>query len=120
MKIPYVNLKLQYFNEKKQLLKIIDKTLSSGNYVTNQDEVKKFENKISSICRTKYCIALNSGTDALTLALHALGVRRGDEVITTPNSFIASTAVIIHLGAVPVFVDVKSDQNINEDLIEKK
>ncbi len=120
MKIPYVNLKLQYFNEKKQLLKIIDKTLSSGNYVTNQDEVKKFENKISSICRTKYCIALNSGTDALTLALHAVGVRRGDEVITTPNSFIASTAVIIHLGAVPVFVDVKSDQNINEDLIEKK
>ena len=52
------------------------------------------------------------------MALHALGVRRGDEVITTPNSFIASTAVIIHLGAVPVFVDVKSDQN-NEDLIEK-
>ena len=62
---------------------------------------------------------MNSGTDALTLALHLVGVRRGDEVITPPNSFIASTAVIIHLGAKPVFVDVKNDQNIEEELIEK-
>ncbi len=120
MKIPYVNLKYQYKKEKKQLLKIINRTLSSGNYVTSQDEVKKFENNILKLCKTNFCIALNSGTDALTLALHALGIKRGDEVITTPNSFIASTAVIIHLGAIPVFVDVKPDQNINEDLIEKK
>ena len=52
--------------------------------------------------------------------MHTLGVKRGDEVITTSNSFIASTAVIIHLGAIPIFVDVKNDQNINEELIEKK
>ena len=81
---------------------------------------KNLKKKISKLCKTKYCVALNSGTDALTLGLHLLGVRRGDEVITPPNSFIASTAVILHLGAKPIFVDVKDDQNINEMEIEKK
>ena len=119
MKIPYVNIKKQYKHERKNLLKVIDRSLSSGKWIGG-DEVENFENSISKICRTKYCVSLNSGTDALTLALHLLGVRRGDEVITPPNSFIASTAVIIHLGAKPVFVDVKSDQNINEHNIEKK
>ena len=120
MKIEYVNLKEQYKRERKQLLKVIDRVLSTGNYVTPSSEVLKFEKNISKICKTKYCIALNSGTDALTFALHMLGVRKGDEVITPPNSFIASTAVIIHLGAKPVFVDVKPDQNLDEKEIEKK
>ena len=65
-------------------------------------------------------LALNSGTDALTLSLHLLGVKRGDEVITPSNSFVASAATIIHLGAKPVFVDVKDDQNIDENKIEEK
>ena len=64
-------------------------------------------------------MALNSGTDALTLGLHLLGVKRGDEVITTPNSFIASTASIVHLGAIPIFCDVMNDQNIDPKEIEK-
>ena len=63
---------------------------------------------------------MNSGTDALVLALYAAGVKRGDEVITTPNSFIASTSVIVHLGAKPVFVDVLDDQNMDPDKIEEK
>ncbi len=120
MKIEYVNLKEQYKKERKQILKIIDKVLSTGNYITPNSEVSKFEKNISKICKTKHCIALNSGTDALTFALHMLGVKKGDEVITPPNSFIASTAVIVHLGAKPVFVDVKLDQNIDEKEIEKK
>ncbi len=119
MKIPYVDLKRQYSLERKNLLPKIDKTLASGNWIGG-DEVAKFEKNMSSICDTKYCVSLNSGTDALTLGLHLLGVRKGDEVITPPNSFIASTAVIMHLGAKPVFVDVKNDQNIDEKLIEKK
>lgn len=119
MKIPYVNIKKQYKSEKRKILKIIDKTLESGNWVGGS-EIEKFEKKISNICNTKYCISLNSGTDALTLALHLLGVRKGDEVITPPNSFIASTSVIVHLGAKPVFVDVKSDQSIDESKIEGK
>ncbi len=119
MKIPYINLTKQYKIEKKKLLKVIDKCLSTGKWVGGS-EVEKFEKSISKICKVKYCVSLNSGTDALTLALHLLGVRRGDEVITPPNSFIASTAVITHLGAKPVFVDVKKDQNINENNIEEK
>ena len=118
MKIPYVNLKKQYFEEKSKLMQKIKNVLDSGQYVGG-DEVKKFENKISSFLKVKHCIALNSGTDALTLGLYALGVKKGDEVITTSNSFIASTSVIVHLGAIPVFVDVKKDQNIDPDLIEK-
>lgn len=119
MKIPYVNIKKQYKSEKRKILKIIDQTLETGNWVGGS-EIEKFEKKISNICKTKYCISLNSGTDALTLALYLLGVRKGDEVITPPNSFIASTSVIVHLGAKPVFVDVKSDQNIDESKIEDK
>jgi len=119
MLIPYVNLKKQYRLEKKKLLKKIDSVLSSGDYILG-DEVEIFEKNISKLCKTKYCVALKSGTDALTLSLHLLGVKRGDEVITPPNSFISSTSSITHLGAIPVFVDVKEDQNINENLIEKK
>ena len=119
MKIPYVNISKQYLIERKELLSEIDGTLSSGNWIGG-DQVQKFEEKISKLCKVKYCVALNSGTDALTLGLHLLGVRKGDEVITPPNSFIASTAVIMHLGAKPIFVDVKNDQNINENEIEKK
>ena len=117
MKIPYVNLANQYLVEKKKLLKIIDSALKSGNYVGG-DEVRKFERNIQNLLNVRHCVALNSGTDALTLGLHALGVRKGDEVITTSNSFIASTAVIVHLGAKPVFVDIGNDQLIDVNKIE--
>lgn len=119
MKIPYVDLSRQYKEERKKIIKVIDEVLLKGNYVGG-DQVDLFEKRIAKFCNTKYCVALNSGTDALVLALHALGVRRGDEVITPPNSFVASTAVITHIGAKPIFVDVKQDQNIDPDEIEKK
>lgn len=119
MKIPYVNLDKQYFFEKKKLNEIFNQVLASGEYIGGKF-VNEFEISMARYCDTKYCVSLNSGTDALTLALYSLGVRRGDEVITTPNSFIASTAVIVHLGARPVFVDVLDDQNINPDLIVSK
>jgi len=118
MKIPYVNLPAQYLKEKKDLLSVIDRVLKSGQYVGG-DQVEIFEKKISNLLKVKYCVALNSGTDALTLGLYALGVRKNDEVITTSNSFIASTGVIVHLGAKPIFVDVKKDQCIDPELIKK-
>jgi len=118
MKIPYVNLNLQWRKEKNPLLKIINQTLESGNWVGGAN-IKKFEKKISKLCNTKYAASLNSGTDALTFGLHLLGVRRGDEVITTPNSFIATVSVIVHLGAKPVFIDVLPDQNMDPSLLEK-
>jgi dTDP-4-amino-4,6-dideoxygalactose transaminase len=117
MKIPYVD--LSYRNKsRKKLISIFEKVLKKGQFIGG-DEVTLFEKKIAKLCRTKYAVALNSGTDALTLALHLLGVRKGDEVITPPNSFIASTAAIVHLGAKPVFVDVLNDQNIDPKKIEE-
>ena len=118
MKIPYINLSSQWKKEKKYLLPVVKKVLENGIYVNSQ-EIDLFEKNISRECGTKYAVALNSGTDALLLSLHLLGIKRGDEVITPPNSFIASTSVIVHIGAKPVFVDVLEDQNINPELIER-
>ncbi len=115
--IPFVNIAKQWQIEKKNILKVIDNVMSTGSHVGG-NEIIKFEKKINNLCNTKFCIGLNSGTDALTFALHSIGIKRGDEIITIPNSFIASTSCIIHLGAKPVFVDVQDDQNINPDLIE--
>ncbi len=116
--IPYVNLVLQWEDEKDDLLPIIESVMSSGQFVGGET-VERFEQKAAELCGTKYCVALNSGTDALVLGLLSLGVCAGDEVITPPNSFIASTAAIINLKAKPVFVDVLPDQNIDPDKVEK-
>ena len=117
MKIPYVNLATQWKRERKILLGIIDQTLKNDSWVGGKN-INIFEKKISKLCNTKYAASLNSGTDALTFALHLLGIKRGDEVITTPNSFIASVSVIVHLGATPIFVDVLPDQTMNPGLLE--
>lgn len=117
--INYINLKQQYISERKKLLSIIDKTLSTGQYILEK-EVDLFEKNIKKFNKSKYCVALNSGTDALTLALHMVGVKRNDEVITSSNSFVASTSVIAHLGARPIFSDVLPNQNIDPEDIKKK
>jgi len=116
-RIPYVNLQKQWLDERDELLPIIDKVFKSAQFVGG-DELDKFEENIAKLCGTKYACGLNSGTDALMLALMLSGVKKGDEVITPPNSFIASTAAIIHIGAIPVFVDVLPDQNIDPYKIE--
>lgn len=118
MRIPYVNLNLQWKREKTHLIQIIDETLENDSWVGGSS-IQKFERNVAKLCKTKYAVGLNSGTDALTLGLHLLGVRRGDEVITVPNSFVASVSVIVHLGAKPVFIDVLPDQNMNPKLLEK-
>lgn len=118
MKVPYVELGVQYQNEKKDILPIIDNVLSKGNYILGE-EVDKLETTLAKFCGVKYCVTFNSGTDALLVSLYALGVRKGDEVITQPNSFIASAAVIAHIGAKPVFVDVACDQSIDVSKIEE-
>ncbi len=115
--IPYVNLQAQWREEKDELLPIIEKVLSSGQYVGGE-ELDKFEENIAKLCGVKYATGLNSGTDALIFALYLFGIGEGDEVITPPNSFIASAAAIIHVGATPVFVDVLPDQNNDPSKIE--
>ena len=74
---------------------------------------------MAEYCGTAEAVALNSGTDALLLAMMVAGIGKGDEVITPPNSFVASTATIVQLGATPVFADVLADQNIDPEKIAK-
>ena len=118
-KIPYVNLIKQSREEKKEIFKALNKIFSSSEFILG-NEVEIFEKNIKKYLNVKHCIALNSGTDALTIGLHLLGVKKGDEVITPPNSFIASAASIVHLGAIPIFCDIKYDQNIDPEEIKKK
>ena len=120
MKVNFLNFEKQWGSERKKLLPLIDKALSTGQYVgVNCEEVVKFEKNVSKFLKIKHTVSLNSGTDALTLALHAVGVRKGDEVITPANSYIASTGSIVHLGAKPIFVDVLPDQNLDPKKIKK-
>ena len=118
LKIPYVNLSAQWQSEKEELLPIIESVIASGTYVGGE-VVEEFETAVAAYLQSPFCVAVNSCTDALVLGLAALGVRRGDEVITPPNSFIASTAAIVHLGATPVFVDVLPSQSLDPALVER-
>ena len=117
--INFIDLKSRYLEEKNQLLKIIDRVLKSGNLILSEEN-DNLEKKICKYLDSNYCLTLNSGTDALMLALWAVGIKKGDEVITSTISFIATAASIAHVGAIPVFVDVKDDLNIDPDLIEEK
>jgi dTDP-4-amino-4,6-dideoxygalactose transaminase len=117
--IPYVDIGTQFAQERDDLMPIIEEILASGMYVGGPWN-DKLEVALAERCGTKHAVALNSGTDALILSLAALGISAGDEVITPPNSFVASTAVIAHVGATPVFADVLPDQNIDPAEIEKK
>lgn len=94
---------------------IQNNAFAGGNYVT------LFEEKFAQYCETKYAVGVSNGTDALRFALLAMGVKPGDEVITVPHTFIATTEAISQVGAIPVFVDIcKDTYNINPDLIEQK
>ena len=93
--------------------------MASGNYVGNS-LVEDLESSLAKYCGKKYAVAMNSGTDAITIALHLCGIKKKDEIITHANSFIATTASIVHLGAIPKFVDINYDQTIDHSLIQKK
>ena len=116
-RISYTGLTQQWISDREALLPIIEGVLKSGAFVGGP-YIDKLETKLASLCKTRFCIALNSGTDALVCSLILAGVRPGDEVITPPNSFIASTAAIVHIGAIPVFADVLENQNIDPSAIE--
>ena len=100
------------FKEIKKVIKFNDFTLGKN--------VDKFEEKIKKLLKSKYVISVGSGTDAIMLSLKCIGVREGDEVITTPYTFYATIGAIVTLGAKPVFVDVKDDYNLDPQKIEKK
>lgn len=117
LSVPYVDLVSQHAEMKEELLDAIGAVLDHGKFILGQ-EVEEFEGRFAELCGVRYAVGLNSGTDALILTLKALGIGHGDEVITAPNSFIASAGCIALVGAVPVFVDVGDDYNIDPTLIE--
>ena len=118
MKVPYVDLGSQWLSIKDRALPKISEVLESGMYLEHP-LIESLEERIAKRLGVKYATTLNSGTDALIFSLAALGITRGDEVITVPNSYIASVAAIEHIGATAVFVDVGPDHLINSDLIEE-
>lgn len=118
MSIPFIDLKTQYQALKPQIQARIDTVLEHGQYIMGP-EVKELEDKLAAYTGAKHCITVASGTEALLISLMALGIKAGDEIITTPFTFVATAEVIVLLGAIPVFVDVEQDTgNINASLIE--
>jgi dTDP-4-amino-4,6-dideoxygalactose transaminase len=105
VKVPYLDLKAQYQSIKTEIDAAIHGVLESCQFVLGS-EVAAFERDFAAYCGTTECIALNSGTSALHLALLAAGIAPGDEVITTPFTFVASVAAILYAGARPVLVDI--------------
>lgn len=105
MNVPLLDLQAQYVSLRDDLQRAVERVMSSQRFVLG-DEVRGLENSIAAYCETKHAIGCASGSDALLLALMALDVKAGDEVITTPFSFFATAACITRLGARPVFVDI--------------
>lgn len=104
----------------KKILGSVKKVLSSK-FLVQGKKVEELENKLKLINQTKYALVLNSGTAALHTALASIGIKKGDEVVTTCFSFIATANTILMCGAKPVFVDIEEETfNINPDLIEQK
>ncbi len=118
MKVPFLDLKAQYETIRDEVAvaiqQVLDKTAFAGGPF-----VQKFEEEFAAFCGTKHCIGVGSGTDALWLALLGLGIGPGDEIITVPNTFIATAEAISYCGAKPVFVDVnEKTYTMNPALLE--
>ena len=116
-RVPFVNFPAQWAEERETLRPILERVFEAGTFVGGE-EVERFEAEAAAFLGVGSVVALNSGTDALILALLALGVGPGDEVITPSNSFVASTAAIVRVGATPVFADVTADQTIDPAAVE--
>jgi dTDP-4-amino-4,6-dideoxygalactose transaminase len=118
MKVPFLDVKAQYSSIKTEVDEAIQKVIESCAFAGGPF-VEKFEKDFAAFCQCEYSAGVGNGTDALWLALLALGVKNGDEVITVPNTFIATAEAISYCGAKPVFIDVdKKTYTMNPELIE--
>ncbi len=118
MSIPLLDLQAQYLELKDELDGVIGEVMSTAGFIGGP-RVKELEAAIAEYCGTKHAVACGNGTDALFLIMHALGIGKGDEVITTPFTFIATAEAIAHVGATPVFVDIEPDTyNMDVSLLE--
>ena len=116
--IPFIDLKAQYKALQSQIQSRITQVLDHGQYIMGP-EVRELEERLEGYTGARHCITVASGTDALLISLMALGIRPGDQIITTPFTFVATAEVIALLGAKPVFVDIEPDTcNIDAACIE--
>jgi len=114
----FIDLKSQYKKIEEDINVRIKKVLDHGQYIMGP-EIRELEERLADYVGVKHCVGVSSGTDALLVAMMALGIKAGDEVITTPFTFIATGEMITLLGAIPVFVDIDSrTYNIDSKLIE--
>ncbi len=119
MKVRMFDLRVKDKSISKDLKNIFNKVLNHGMFFFGP-ELYKFEEEMSKFLKMKYTLGVASGSSALYLALKSLNIKKGDEVITTPFSWIITSNAIAECGAKPVFVDIGNDYNINENLIENK
>ncbi|MBF7071579.1 DegT/DnrJ/EryC1/StrS family aminotransferase [Aliarcobacter butzleri] len=120
MKIDFANLQYQHELYKDEIENAILKVARNCNFIMG-NEVQELEKSLEEFTGAKYAVSCSNGTDALLLAMMALDIKPGDEVITTPFTFIATAEMIAFLSAIPVFVDIdEKTYNINPDLIEEK
>ena len=118
--IPIIDSKRQYAAIQNEVEEKVLEVMRSGSYILGKNN-KAFEEEMANFIGTNYAVALNSGTDALHLALRALDIGPGDEVITVAFTFVATTEAIGIVGATPVFVDINPDTfNMDANLIEEK
>jgi len=115
--VKFVDIGKQYLSIRQEILDKFDEISKTGDYILSK-EVTEFEENFAMYCGTKYAVSVGNGSDALYLSLLSLGIGPNDEVITAPNSFVATAWVIARTGARIVFCDVGNDMNINPDLIE--
>lgn len=112
LRVPFVNVAAQFSEMENELVDVFKRVGQSGMYVMGE-EVADFEQALAEVCETQYAMSVGNGTDALILALKALNIGAGDEVITAPNSFIASAGAIAAVGATIKFADVGADYNLD-------
>ncbi|MBV8602588.1 MAG: DegT/DnrJ/EryC1/StrS family aminotransferase [Candidatus Eremiobacteraeota bacterium] len=115
-RVKFLDFPAQFAEERDALIPLIVDVFARGNFIGG-DEIERLEDELAHYLGVRHVVALSSGTDALIFALRALGIGPGDEVITPSNSFVASTAAIVHAGARPVFADVTGDQTLDPQAV---
>ena len=115
--VPYTALGTEAASMKRELVAAFENVLTSGRYILGP-ELAAFEREFAAYCGTSHALGIANGTCSLHLVMRALGLRSGDEIITSPNSFVASASTIALAGAKPVFVDICPDGNIDPQKIE--
>jgi len=120
MKVPFLNLKRNYQVIQKEIDKSIEKVVKSGNYILG-NEVENFESAYAKFCNVNFCVGVANGLEALQIALTALGIGKGDEVIVPSHTFIATWLAVSHVGAIPVPIEPDlNTYNIDPKFIERK